>query len=145
MNIVIDNYNIVKKQDGTIMLKPKMETIIIKTIEQLKDYNCINSKILSVKINNTKYSIKRFTNVLVKVYKIIDDGVKIIKKSKLNLSTKNLNNDDYRYIEEVGISFQKVSINKCILELFTQCIENSVDIELKIEFLDSKKMICLKN
>ena len=55
------------------------------------------------------------------IHKKINDGVKIIKHSVLNIKTIECKTCGYTWNPEVGISSQGVNSNKAILEIVTQC------------------------
>jgi hypothetical protein len=78
-------------------------------------------------------------------YKIyIKIKIKIIKNSKLNIKTIKYIEKGFIYIEDLGISYQGVDSNKCIHEIFNQCLNNNIKLELDIEFKNKEKInICI--
>ncbi len=71
------------------------------------------------------------------IYKIINDGAKIIKNTNLNIKTLEKNDSGFYYVEELGISIQGVDSNKCLYEIYNQCIENKIKIKLQIKTFDN--------
>ena len=57
----------------------------------------------------------KYKSVLENIYKIINDGTKIIKNSKLNIKTIKKLDEEFYYLEDLGISIQGVDSNKCLL------------------------------
>ena len=70
------------------------------------------------------------------IYKIINDGTKIIKNSKLNIKTIKKLDEGFYYLEDLGISIQGVDSNKCLLEIINQCVENEISLIMKIKLND---------
>ena len=70
------------------------------------------------------------------IYKIINDGTKIIKNSKLNIKTIKKLDEGFYYLEDLGISIQGVDSNKCLLEIINQCVENKISLIMKIKLND---------
>ncbi len=67
------------------------------------------------------------------MYSIIDNGVKIIKNTKLNIKTIKKEDEGFYYLENIGISVQGAENNKCLNEIINQCIINEIDIKMTIE------------
>ena len=64
---------------------------------------------------------------------IINDGSKIIKKSKLNIKTLKKKDEGYYYLYDLGISIQGVGSNKCLAEIINQVEENKIKLSMKIK------------
>lgn len=100
-----------------------------------------NGDILLEKVilDDTNYTIINKHNgdkLLKKIYKIINDGTKIIKNTILNIKTIKKIDDGYCYIEDLGISVQGVESNKRLLKIVNQCIKNGISIIMKIKLND---------
>lgn len=131
--IVIDynKYNIINEKNGNITLEKKIAINIID-IKELKNYDFKKSIILNCLINDELFNKFKYNQILKQIYNIINDGVKIIKKTKLNIKTIKKLDEGYYYLDNIGISIQGADSNKCILEIFNQCIENNIKLSLEI-------------
>jgi hypothetical protein len=66
-------------------------------------------------LDNDEIIKLKYKSVLENIYKIINDGTKIIKNSKLNIKTIKKLDEEFYYLEDLGISIQGVDSNKCLL------------------------------
>ena len=125
--IIIDNTNyiIIEKENGDKLLK-KITSINITDIKDIKDYDFKKSIILKCLINNEDFNKLKYKLILERIYKLIKDGVKIIKNTKLNIKTIKKEDEGFYYLDNIGISIQGVDSNKCLLEIFNQCLENQI-------------------
>lgn len=91
---IIDNTNyiIIKQEDGNILLK-KTNFVNITDIKDIKNYDFKKSIILECSINNEEFNKLKYKSILKEIYKIINDGVKIIKHTKLNIKTIKKENE----------------------------------------------------
>jgi hypothetical protein len=87
-------------------------------------------------LNDDEITKLKYKSILENIYKIINDGIKIIKNSKLNIKTINKLDEGFYYLEDLGISIQGVDSNKCLLEIINQCIENEISLIMKIKLND---------
>ena len=135
--VVLDNtnYTIKNKNNGDKILK-KITTVNITGINDIKKYDFRKSNILSCLLNDDEITKLKYKSVLENIYKIINDGTKIIKNSKLNIKTINKLDEGFYYLEDLGISIQGVDSNKCLLEIINQCIENEISLIMKIKLND---------
>ena len=134
--IIIDNtnYTIINKENGDILLK-KNTHIDITDIKDIKNYDFKKSRISECLINNEECNKFKYKSVLTKIYELINDGTQIIKNSKLNIKTIKKENEGFYYLDNIGISVQGVDSNKCLLEIIKQCIENEIEIFMKIKLI----------
>jgi hypothetical protein len=135
---IIDNTNyiIIKQEDGNILLK-KNNFVDITDIKDIKNYDFKKSSILECSINNEEFNKLKYKSILEEIYKIINDGVIIIKHTKLNIKTIKKENEGYYYLDDIGISVQGVDSNKCLLEIINQCIENEIELKIKIKLINN--------
>ena len=131
------DFIILNKENGDKLLK-KIKTINITNtnIDELKLYEFKKSKIINCCINSNIITKLKYKTVLEYIYQIINDGVKIIKNSKLNIKTIQKEDDGFYYLDKIGISIQCAESNKCVLELAAQCCENKIAINIKIKTED---------
>ena len=139
-NIIIDNtnyrnYTIINKDNGDKLLK-KITHINITDIKDIKNYDFKKSSISECLIDNKELNRLKYRSILEQVYKLINDGTKIIKYTKLNIKTIKKEDDGFYYLENIGISVQGVDSNKCLLEIINQCIENEIELSMKIILID---------
>lgn len=125
-------YDIINENNGNILLKLKKD-IIIKNTKDLKKYDFTKSTILECKLNNEKINYLKYKHILENIYNKINDGSNIIKKTKLNIKTIKKTTDGFTYLKNIGISVQTVNSNQAINEILNQCIENNINIFIKIE------------
>lgn len=132
------NYNIINKSNGDKILK-RNYNIIIKNkgnIDEIRKYDLTKSVVLECIINNTKINKLKYKTILIDIYKIINDGVKIIKHANLNIKTKKKENEGFYYLNTIGISIQAVDSNRTLFEIINQCFENNIKLSIKIKCLD---------
>lgn len=127
-HINLDNY-VVINNDNNIILK---KAIKITDINDLKKNEFKNSLITSCFINNLKIHTHKYNQILMHIYNIIDDGTKIIKNTILNIKTIRKENEGFCYLENLGISYQRIDSNKCLLEIINQCTKNNITINIYI-------------
>ncbi len=135
--IIIDdvNYTIVNKDNGDKLLK-KITNINITDIKDIKTYDFKKSIILECLIDNKNLNKLKYRPILEQIYKYINDGTTIIKNTKLNIKTIKKEDEGYYYLDNLGISIQGVDSNKCLLEIMDQCIENEIELSMKIKLID---------
>lgn len=110
-------------------------------MQDLKQYDFKNSKIKYCKIDDEEIITSlKYKPILEIVYSKINNGTKIIKNSKLNILTVEKTDEGFKYLENIGISYQGADANKCIYEIMNQSQQNSISISMKIE-LNNKKNI----
>ena len=131
--IIIDNtnYKIVNKDNGDILLK-KITHINITNIIDIKNYDFKKSIIIECLIDNIELNKLKYKSILEQIYKLINDGVKIIKNTKINIKTIKKEDERIYFLDDIGISVQGVDSNKCILEIINQCINNKIKLLIKV-------------
>ena len=135
--IIIDNvnYTVINKENGDKLLK-KISNINITDIKDIKEYDFKKSIILECLIENKEFNKLKYKSILEHIYKIINDGTKIIKHTKLNIKTVKKEDEGFYYLDNIGISIQGVDSNKCLLEIINQCNENEIELSIKIKLID---------
>ncbi len=98
--IIIDNtiYTIINKENGDKLLK-KISNINITDIKDIKEYDFKKSIILECLIENKEFNKLKYKSILEHIYKIINDGTKIIKHTKLNIKTVKKEDEGFYYLE----------------------------------------------
>jgi hypothetical protein len=129
------NYSIIHKENGDILLK-KPTHIQITDIIKIKDYNFKKSTITECLIDNKEFDKLKYKSILSQIYRLINDGTKIIRNTKLNIKTIKKEDEGFYYLDDIGISIQGVDSNKCLLEIVNQCLENRIKLSMKIKSND---------
>ncbi len=127
----LTNYTVINEDNGNIILKKAC--VNINNIDDIKQYDFAKSDILHCLLNNDNTLKLKYKSILENTYKIIDDGTKIIKNSKLNIKTFQKNDDGFNFLKDIGISYQGVDSNKCLFEIINQCVKNNISLNLKIK------------
>ena len=126
------NYTITNKNNGDKLLK-KITSINITDINDIRKYDFRKSSIVSCLLNDEEMKKLKYKSILEYIYKLINDGTKIIKNSKLNIKTIKKLDEGFYYLEDLGISIQGVDSNKCLLEIINQCVKNEFSLIMKIK------------
>lgn len=130
---------IVKVKNGrpSFEEKPKI-TITITKESGLEKHSFLKSTIIECKINNTVFSKLKYASIIDHIYKIIDDGARIIKcsnletKTRKNFKTIETTENGWRWLDDIGISVRNMEANLTLSEIFHQCIENNIKLQLTI-------------
>ena len=115
----------------------KINNINITDIKDVKNYDFKKSIIQITKINNEDFNKLKYKLILEQIYKLIKDGVKIIKNTKLNIKTIKKEDEGFYYLDNIGISIQGVDSNKCLLEIINQCLENQIKLSMNIKLINN--------
>lgn len=83
---MIQKYKLLNKNNGDILLQ-KIQEVNIDKFNLIKNYDFKKSNIISCSINNTEYTKLKYKSILNYIYELIDDGVRIIKHTILNIKT----------------------------------------------------------
>ena len=135
--INIDDYTVSENANGDIILQ-KIARIDIYDKKCITNHDFKNSEISYCSIDGADVEKLKYNSILNTIYKKINDGTTIIKHSVLNIKTIKKEDNGFYYIEGLGISIQRVDANKCIYEIITQCIENKINILMKIKLQNCK-------
>ncbi len=135
--IILDNlhYTVIDKENGDKLLK-KITNINITSINDIKNYDLKKSIIYECLINNKEFNKLKYKSIIQQIYKIINDGTKIIKNTKLNIKTIKKEDEGFYYLDNIGISVQGAESNKCVCEIINQCIENEIKLSMKIKLIN---------
>ena len=126
----LDNFEIIEK-DNQIIVKKKIKTIEIKTIEDF-------SKIISCFINDKRPSNNKYLSIVKDIYNMIGSGKNVIKKTKLNFETFEKNDKGFHYLQNLGISFQGREALNMFEEIINQCLENNIKLNVEIKFSNNE-------
>lgn len=126
-----DNYTLEILENNTIKIKNKV--IAINDKEKLKNYDYSFSEIKKFKVDNKLIRIDNYRRGIDFIHNIIDDGVKIISNTKLNIKTIPYNQKGFSYNEKVGLSIQNVDAAKSLDEICSQAVINKIKLDLEIK------------
>jgi hypothetical protein len=130
-----DEYEIISNNEDVLKIKKK--TITITDIEQLSSQVFTNSTILLCKIDNEIIDSPNYNKILKNIYNKINDGVKIIRTTTFNIKTIQYENEGFRYLSELGISYQGRDSNGTIKEIFTQSKEHNITMKIIIKLVNN--------
>ena len=130
--------------------KARDKNITINTLQDLIDFikkinTFINSEIIKCIINNINCDKLKYRTILNIIYEIINDPIKIMSRTKLNIKLIEDKEKGFYYIEKLGISIQGCDSNKCLLEIINQCIENNIMISMEIKLINSVVKLSFNN
>jgi hypothetical protein len=134
---------ILKKQTDN-----NIKYIIITTLQELINFikkinSFINSEIIKCNINNIICDKLKYISILKMIYEIINDPIKIMSKTKLNIRSDEYTDKGYYYIKNLNISIQYRDTNTNLLEIINQCIENNISISMEIKLNNSASVVKL--
>jgi len=115
----------------------KLSNDNIFPIKDLINYEFGKSIILECSLNNKKMTKNKYKSTLGLIYNLINDKIKIIKNTKLNIIALKKVDNEFYYLENLGISIQGAESNKCLLEIITMCIENKIKLYMEIKLIDN--------
>ena len=121
------------------MMKKKKNIKIIN-LNHIPKYDFKKSSIIKCKINNEEINKNNYRYICNTVYKIINNGTKIIKNTTLNIKTVEDNQNGFYYLDNIGISIQGAESNKTLYEILNQANENNINVEMTIE-LENKTIV----
>ena len=125
-------YEIKELKDGSIIYK-KIKEILVKTENDILKYHFRFSKLVECYINGKLINIKTYRKLLIYIYKLIGDGVRIIKNTTENIKIGKYTEKGFNYIHDLGISFHGNDSKKTLKEILHQCFLNNIKIECKIK------------
>ena len=119
------NNNILEKKDKVFPIK------------NLFYYDFGKSVIIECLVNDKEIIKLKYKSILNNVYNLINDKIKIIKNTKLNIISLKEVGGGFYYLDNLGISVQGVDSNRCLLEIITQCVENKIKLYIEIKLIDN--------
>jgi hypothetical protein len=136
-----DKFEIIEK-DNKILLVQKIKIIKITTLDSItldiKDFR--HSKIVSCLINGKRPLDNKYNSILKDIYYLIKKGTIIIKNTILNIETIHKNDKGFKYLDNIGISYQGVESGLTFKEIITQCVKNNIRLDIDILFESSEQI-----
>ena len=133
--------NLLQQQIKLFNNKPLEDNNNIFPIKDLINYDFGKSIILECLVNDKQITKFKYKSTLVHIYNLINDKMKIIKNTKLNIIALKKVDNGFYYLDNLGISIQGAESNKCLLEIITQCIENKIKLYMKIKLIDNNIIV----
>ena len=124
-------YEKIKRDDGTLVYK-RIKEITIKSSKDLINKDFTFSKLIKCYINEEILDISSYRKLLINIYNLINDGVKIIKHTTENIKIGKHTDKGFNYLDELGISFHGNNSYYTLKEIFHQCEMNNIKIECEI-------------
>jgi hypothetical protein len=129
--ICTDEYTCIKKANGNLLLKKLRYKLT--NMNNIDDHEFAHSLVMFISLNDKELHNFKYTSIRDCVYKIIGDGMQIIKNSILNIKLPELNTKGFTYNSTIGISVQGADSNKTIREIIIQCQKNNIWLSIKIK------------
>ena len=140
-NKIDNNESLLQQQIKLFNNKPLEDNNNIFPIKDLINYDFGKSIILECLVNDKQITKFKYKSTLVHIYNLINDKMKIIKNTKLNIIALKKVDNGFYYLDNLGISIQGAESNKCLLEIITQCIENKIKLYMKIKLIDNNIIV----
>jgi hypothetical protein len=138
--IDLDKYTIIEKDNGNKILRKKINYINITDIKEMKKYDFTKSSVIECIIDSKNFTKLNYRSILMYVYGQINDGTKIIKNTTIPIKTIKKEDEGYIYLSDIGISFQGQNGIKSLTETIIQCIENKIELLMKIKLIDDTSL-----
>ena len=135
VTINIDDYRIERNEETGIITYKKIKEVSVSKITDLDDIDLTFSKLIECKINDVDVDILAYRPLLIHVYRLIGDGVKIIKAlpvSNNNIRIGLCGDKGYTYLEDLGFSFHGKSAHNTMKEILHHCEFNEISIDCRI-------------
>jgi len=132
-----DKYLRIHIDNGNILLRKVSQNVTIKNITDLSFYNFKKSIITQCIINSENFDQLNYRHIMNEIYRIIGDGTTIIRGSVMHLKTFKKTDQGFYYLPRLGISCQSSNGDKCLHEIFTQCMINGISLHMEITTFDS--------
>ena len=127
-NLLLKDFSWTRQSNGDILLK----RVTVIDARDISKWDFKGSKIQSAVVADEPVDKPSFKKVYETIHCQINDGVKIIMNSILNIKTIREEDRGFAWYPELGISIQGVDANKAITEAATQCEKNNISLELQI-------------
>lgn len=118
--------------------------IDLEDLEELAWYNFKNSKIIKAKFAFNEIEFKSFRQLLEFTYNKINDGVKIIKNSVIKIKTVKCDDEEFVYMEKLGIGYSANFEDLQLREIFNQCKHNLIILNILIQ-LENGDLLKIQN
>ena len=110
--------------------------IDLTDLEQLAWIDFKDSKIINTKFHFSDISFLSYRKLLEFTYNKINDGVKIIKNSRIPIKTLPTDDPEFVYMDTLGIGYAANFESIQLREIFNQCKHNFLTLNITIELND---------
>ena len=144
----MDYFNVISQTDtqAVLQLKPNytFQTlpnneyqitttyVLIENPNSLSNYNFEGSTLTGVSVSGTVQSITSYSDLVTYIYKVINNGPKIIYNTKLAVKTIEIVDPNYIYVPEVGVGYQTDTTTNYLFEVCNQASINLIKLNLNI-------------
>lgn len=133
-SIDLTEFNMTINNSGHIRLTKRQ--VKVDVLDPGSKVSFKGSSVQSCTMNDKPLTTLYFNHILRTVYHEIDDGVKIITNTRLNICTVDRSDKGFQFIPELGISVQGVNSDSCIQEIICQCRKNNISIHMEVKLAD---------
>lgn len=127
-----DGHDIIPQENGDILCRFVIKAKVIDRKSALT-YDYTKSTIKECYVSGNPVEKLKYFIILIEIYHVIGDSIKIIKKTKLNMDLTKKSTCGFHYMEDFGFSVQRPDANKCLAEILNQCAENGIRLNMKIK------------
>jgi len=110
--------------------------IDLTDLEQLAWIDFKDSKIINTKFHFCEILFSSYRKLLEFTYNKINDGVKIIKNSRIPIKTLPTDDPEFIYMDILGIGYAANFESIQLREIFNQCKHNFLTLNITIELND---------
>lgn len=127
-----DGHDIIPQENGDILCRFVIKAKMIDRKSALT-YDYTKSTITECSVGGNPVEKLKYFKILIEIYHVIGDSIKIIKKTKLNMDLTKKSTCGFHYMEDLGFSVQATNANKCLAEILKQCAENGIKLNMEIK------------
>ena len=135
IEIDLDKYIIERNNETGLITYKKIKEVYVSKLDDLNEIDLTFSKIIECKINNKDLDILSYRPLLIHIYRLIGDGVKIIRALPItnnDIKIGMFKEKGYTFLEDLGISFHGKNAHNTMKEILHQCDFNHINIQCKI-------------
>lgn len=135
IEIDLDKYIIERNNETGLITYKKIKEVYVSKLDDLNEIDLTFSKIIECKINNKDLDILSYRPLLIHIYHLIGDGVKIIRALPItnnDIKIGMFKEKGYTFLEDLGISFHGKNAHNTMKEILHQCDFNHINIQCKI-------------
>ena len=135
IEIDLDKYIIERNNETGLITYKKIKEVYVSKLDDLNEIDLTFSKIIECKINNKDLDILSYRPLLIHIYHLIGDGVKIIRALPItnnDIKIGMFKEKGYTFLEDLGISFHGKNAHNTMKEILHHCDFNHINIQCKI-------------
>lgn len=135
IEIDLDKYIIDRDSETGLITYKKIKEVYVSKLDDLNEIDLTFSKIIECKINEEDVDILSYRPLLIHIYRLIEDGVKIIRALPVtnnDIKIGMFKEKGYTFLEDLGISFHGKNAHNTMKEILLQCDFNKINIQCRI-------------